>query len=227
LYRKIVFQQSTCTATHVRWSPNVSLPTILPDDPTQTWTWTSLCGRARIDIPQCRQIIYITHPIQVSRILTKQDNSTDEIPTKYIHIFAPIRRCFSCQKLPDYLSNFVSNCLQLIDQLSSNSNSLDFEKFHVDHWNFQLPSPLPSSSCSKPHRHRLHQEMMFEADIHILQTVPTITYRLEYDNCPTIEALVTDENTRNLVDYVLTTDIHSTFYNYYSIKDKVCLISFV
>jgi hypothetical protein len=195
----------------------------LDDDSTQTWTWTSLCGRARIDIPQCRQIIYITHPLQVSRILTKQENNSD-IPTKYIHIFAPVRRCFSCQKLPDYLSQFVQKCLQLIDQLSNHKTSFNIENNdNDDEWNFQLPSSLPSSSCPKAHRHRLHHEMMFEADIHILQTT-TITYRLEYDNPTTIEAFIIDENKQYLIDYVITSDIQSNFYNYYSIKDKVDLV---
>lgn len=62
--------------------------------------------------------------------------------------------------------------------------------------------------------------MMFEADIHILQTT-TVTYRLEYENPVSVEAFVFDENTQNLIDYVITCDIQSSFYNYYSIKDKV------
>ncbi|CAF2348522.1 unnamed protein product [Rotaria sp. Silwood2] len=213
--------QSAGTATHVRWSPNVSLPTISNNDPTQTWSWTSLCGRARIDIPQCRQIIYITHPLQVSRILTKQENDID-IPTKYIHIFAPVRRCFSCQKLPDYLCQFVHKCLQLIEQLSNNQTLFDIEDDNENEWSFKLPLPLPSSSCSKAHRHRLHHEMMFEADIHILQTT-TVTYKLEYENLASIEAFVIDENNEHLIDYVITSNIQSSFYNYYSIKDKHAL----
>ncbi|UJR27540.1 hypothetical protein I4U23_008822 [Adineta vaga] len=213
--------QSTGTATHVRWSPNISLPMISDNDPSQTWSWTSLCGRARIDISQCRQIIYVTHPLQVSRILTKENNDTN-IPTKYIHIFAPVRRCFSSQRLPEYLSKFVHKCFQLIEHLSNNHNS-----FHTDdndddgEWNFQLPLPLPSSSCPKAHRHRLHHEMMFESDIHILQTT-IVTYRLEYEPYTSIEAFVLDENNQYLIDYVITADIHSSFYNYYSIKDKQC-----
>jgi len=62
--------------------------------------------------------------------------------------------------------------------------------------------------------------MMFEADIHILQTT-TVTYRLEYENPISVEAFVIDENNQNLIDYVITCDIQSSFYNYYSIKDKV------
>jgi hypothetical protein len=89
-----------------------------------------------------------------------------------------------------------------------------------DDWNFQLPLPLPSSSCSKAHRHRLHHEMMFDADIHILQTT-TVTYRLEYDHPTSIEAFILDENNQYLIDYIITKDIQSSFYNYYSIKDQV------
>ncbi len=159
----------------------------------------------------------------MSRILSKQENNSD-IPTKYIHIFAPVRRCFSCQKLPDYLSQFVQKCLQLIDQLSNHKTSFNIENNdNDDEWNFQLPSSLPSSSCPKAHRHRLHHEMMFEADIHILQTT-TITYRLEYDNPTSIEAFIIDENKQYLIGYVITSDIQSNFYNYYSIKDKVDLV---
>jgi hypothetical protein len=62
--------------------------------------------------------------------------------------------------------------------------------------------------------------MMFESDIHILQT-SSITYRLEYDNPTSIETLVIDENNQHLIDYVITCDIQSSFYNYYSMKDKV------
>jgi hypothetical protein len=62
--------------------------------------------------------------------------------------------------------------------------------------------------------------MMFEADIHILQTT-IVTYRLEYENPTSIEAFVIDENNQRLIDYVMTCDIQSSFYNYYSIKDKV------
>ncbi|CAF3576240.1 unnamed protein product [Adineta steineri] len=214
--------QSTGTASHVRWSPNISLPTISIDDPTQTWSWISLCGRARIDISQCRQIVYITHPLQVSRVLTKQTNDIDnDIPTKYIHIFAPVRRCFSSHRLPNYLSKFVNKCLQLIEQLSNNQNSFDIDDNDDGEWNFQLPLSLPSSSCPQAHRHRLHHEMMFEADIHILQTT-VVTYRLEYENPISIEAFITDENNQYLMDYFITCDIQSSFYKYYSIKDKEC-----
>ncbi|CAF0804038.1 unnamed protein product [Adineta ricciae] len=219
--------QSTGTATHVRWSPNVSLPTTADDDPTQTWSWTSLCGRARIEISQCRQIIYVTHPLQVSRILTKQQNDTD-IPTKYIHVFAPVRRCFSSQRIPDYLCKFVHKCFQLIERLSNEHNSFstdndvdEDEDEDESEWSFQLPLPLPSSSCPKAHRHRLHHEMMFEADMRVLQTA-TVSYRLEYDHPTSIEALVLDENSQRLIDYVITTDIQSSFYNYYSMKDSQC-----
>jgi hypothetical protein len=62
--------------------------------------------------------------------------------------------------------------------------------------------------------------MMFEADIHILQTT-TVTYRLEYENPISIEAFIIDENNQCLSDYIMTYDIQSSFYNYYSIKDKV------
>lgn len=62
--------------------------------------------------------------------------------------------------------------------------------------------------------------MMFEADIHILQTT-IVTYRLEYDNPIGIEALILDENNQYLNEYLTTCDIQSSFYNYYSIKDKV------
>ena len=205
-------QQSTGTASHVRWSPKISLPSI---DSTQTWSWTSLCGRARIEIPACRQIIYITHPLQVSRVLTKSDND-DDIPTKYIHIFAPVRRCFSVQRLPVYISNFVEKCLQLIDADISNTSHLTDD----DQWNFELPLPLPITSCPKAHRHRLHHQMMLEADLHILQT-GTVTYRLEYDHPATVEALLMEEDQQILTDYILTCDIQSSFYSYYSIKDQV------
>ncbi len=84
--------------------------------------------------------------------------------------------------------------------------------------------PLPSSSCPKAHRHRLHHEMMFEADIHILQTTTTVTYRLEYENPSSIEAFVIDETNQHLIDYVITCDIQSSFYNYYSIKEKVIFV---
>ncbi|CAM4758617.1 unnamed protein product [Rotaria magnacalcarata] len=214
--------QSSGTASHVRWSPNISLPSISDDDPTQTWSWTSLCGRARIEIPQCRQIVYITHPLQVSRVLSKQTDDTD-MSTKYVHIFAPVRRCFSCLKLPDYLSKFVHKCLRLIEQLSNTQTAFEIEDDDSDdnEWNFKLPLSLPSSSCPKAHRHRLHHEMMLEADIHILQTA-AITYRLEYENPTSIEALVIDENTQHFIDYVITYNVQSHFYNYYSIKDKQC-----
>lgn len=135
-----------------------------------------------------------------------------------MHVFAPVRRCFSRDKLPAYLSTFIEKCLQLIEQLSTNSHpTIDGD---CDDWHFQLPLPLPSSSCPNAHRHRLHHEMMFEADIHILQT-STITYRLEYDHPTRIEALVFDENTQQLMDYIVTDGIQSSFYHYYSIKDKV------
>ena len=110
----------------------------------------------------------------------------------------------------------MNKCLRLIDQLSTNQISLDIE----DEWNFKLPSSLPCSSCPKAHRHRLHHEMMFEADIHVLQTT-TVTYRLEYDCPASIEALIVDENNQHLTDYVTTCDIQSSFYNYYSVKNKV------
>lgn len=183
-----------------------------------------MCGRARIDIPQCRQVIYITHPLQVSRVAAKQDNDTD-IPTKYIHIFAPVRRCFSCHRLPEYLSNFVHKCLQLIEQLSTNQNFFNTED-DDNEWSFQLPSPLPSSSCPKAHRHRLHHEMMLEADLHVLQTT-TVIYRLEYENPTSIEALVLDSNSQYLMDYVVTCNIESIFYDYYSIKEKVYNLSLI
>lgn len=83
--------------------------------------------------------------------------------------------------------------------------------------------PLPSSSCPNAHRHRLHHEMMFESDIHILQT-STLTYRLEYDPPVRIEALVFEENTEQLMDLIVTNDIQSSFYQYYSLKNKVQLI---
>jgi len=62
--------------------------------------------------------------------------------------------------------------------------------------------------------------MMFEADIHILQTT-TVTYRLEYENPISVEAFIINENNQNLIEYIITCDIQSSFYNYYSIKDKV------
>ena len=214
------FQQSTGTATHVRWSPNSSLPSMDADDPTPTWSWTSLCGRARIEIPACRQIVYVTHPLQVSRVLTRADSDTD-IPTKYIHIFAPVRRCFSSQRLPNYLARFVNKCLQLLEQLSTGTfDSTSSDTDHGDDWSFKLPLPLPSTSCPKAHRHRLHHQMMLEADLRILQT-GALTYRLEYDHPSSIEALVMDEEQQLLTEYVLTDTIQSTFYHYYSIKDQV------
>jgi len=62
--------------------------------------------------------------------------------------------------------------------------------------------------------------MMFEADIYILQTT-TVTYRLEYENPISVEAFIINENNQNLIEYIITCDIQSSFYNYYSIKDKV------
>lgn len=117
---------------------------------------------------------------------------------------------------------FVSQCLQLIEKLSNNKIYLDDEHNDDDddEWNFKLPLSLPSSSCPKAHRHRLHHEMMLEADIHILQTA-TITYRIEYENPTSIETLVMDEDNQRLIDYVITCNIQSHFYSYYSIKDKV------
>ena len=180
-----------------------------------------MCGRARIEIPHCRQVVYITHPLQVSRVLTQPANDA-EIPTKYIHVYAPVRRCFSCQRLPAYVSKFVQQCLQLIERLSDDSNVVGISgDDDDDEWSFELPLALPSSSCPNVHRHRLHHEMMFEADIHILQTTPALTYRLEYDHPTSIEALVIDEEKQVLVDYVITRDIQSSFYNYYSMKEQV------
>ena len=63
--------------------------------------------------------------------------------------------------------------------------------------------------------------MMFEADIHILQTTPALTYRVEYDPPTSIEALVIDDEKQVLVDYVITRDIQSSFYNFYSMKEQV------
>lgn len=194
------------------------MPEKSSDDSSQTWSWTSVCGRARIDIPACQQMIFITHPLQVSRIPAKDNADSEQIPTKYIHVFAPIRRCFSREKLPAYLSTFVNKCLQLIEQLCTDSYSLDYG--HCDDWHFQLPLPLPSSSCPNAHRHRLHHEMMFESDIHILQT-STLTYRFEYDPPARIEALVFEENTQRLIDFITTNEIQSSFYQYYSVKNKV------
>lgn len=214
------FQQSSGTATHVRWSPNISLPTIKTNDSTRTWSWTSICGRACIEVAANRQVIFVTHPLQVSRILTKS-NDENEIPTKYIHIFAPVRRCFSLRRIPTYLELFVKKCLELIERISTSD---DYNYFQSDHdneeWSFQLPQPLPSTACPKAHRHRLHNQMMLESDLHILQT-STITYRIQYDSPSTIEALLFDEKNENLVDYVVTNDIQSVFYNFYSIKDQV------
>ena len=215
-----LFQQSTGTATHVRWSPNSSLPLMDCHDPTHTWSWTSLCGRARIEIPACRQIVYVTHPLQVSRVLTKADGDTD-IPTKYIHVFAPVRRCFSVERLPSYLAIFVNRCLQLLEHLSTGAfDSNESVSDYGDDWSFKLPLPLPSSSCPKAHRHRLHHQMMLEADLRILQT-GALTYRLEYDHPTSIEALVMDEEKQLLTEYVFTNDVQSSFYHYYSIKDQV------
>jgi hypothetical protein len=210
------FKQSTGTASHVRWSPCTSLPSI---DATFTWSWTSICGRARIEIPLCQQVIYITHPIQVSRLPAKLDDNTN-IPTKYIHIFAPVRRCFSLERLPDYLARFVSKCLVLIDQLSTKTNNVD--NTDDNDWHFELPLPLPSTSCARAHRHRLHHQMMLESDLHILQTA-NITYRIEYDQPARIEAFVIDDNEQYLTEYVRTSDIQSSFYHHYSIKDQVMI----
>ena len=206
----VSLQQSSGTASHVRWSPNVSQPTL---DSTLTWSWTSLCGRAKIEIPFCRQLIYITHPLQVSRIVSKSADETN-IPTKYVHIFAPVRRCFSIQRLPNYLSKFVCQCLQLIDGAASNSSN------DIDDWSFQLPLPLPSTSCPQAHRHRLHHQMMLESDLKVLQTA-NIVYRFEYDQPVSVEAIVHNETTQNVIEYVQTCDVQSTFYDYYSIKDQV------
>lgn len=102
----------------------------------------------------------------------------------------------------------------MIDGSATNC-STDF-----DDWSFQLPLPLPSTSCPQAHRHRLHHQMMLESDLKVLQT-SNIVYRFEYDQPAKIEAMINDETTQILTEYIQIRDIRSTFYDHYSIKDQV------
>ncbi|CAF0837695.1 unnamed protein product [Didymodactylos carnosus] len=203
---------TTADPTHVRWSYSN-----LPIDNRTNYTWTSICGRAEILLPKCKQIVYVKHPIQVSRIPYKDDK--DEPTSKYINVFAPVQRLFKVDQCPIYLKSFITSFLEFIEQLEEAEEHHSVKRTLFDSDNddklcFELPKPL-STNCQRANQHRLY-DMMFESDIKILKT-KQMTYRMCYDEPQSIEAIANGTS-----DYVVTTNIQTVFYNYYCMKANIC-----